>query len=158
MSHSHGSTASTGSEASTSQTEMMGMESMHMTFFNNMTTSLYSRMWTPTNVGQYAATCVFLVVLGVVFRGLLAAKAWKESSWLDEEFNRRYVAVQGKGPMSERIQTNLESKRMTLSENGIEENVMVVKKKGVAIRPWRLSVDPLRAVMDTAVAGVGYLL
>jgi len=129
-----------------------------MTFFNNMTTSLYSRMWTPTNVGQYAATCVFLVVLGVVFRGLLAAKAWKESSWLDEEFNRRYVAVQGKGPMSERIQTNLESKRMTLSENGIEENVMVVKKKGVAIRPWRLSVDPLRAVMDTAVAGVGYLL
>ena len=60
--------------------------------------------------------------------------------------------------MSERIQTNMESKRMTLSENGIEENVMVVKKKGVAIRPWRLSVDPLRAVMDTAVAGVGYLL
>jgi hypothetical protein len=137
---------------------MMGMESMYMTFFNSLTTSLYSRMWTPSNVGQYAATCIFLVILGTVFRGLLAVKAWKESAWLDAEFNRRYVAVQGRGPLSERIGSNMESKRMTLHENGVEEEVMVVKKKGVAIRPWRLSVDPLRAVMDTIIAGVGYLL
>lgn len=156
MSHSHGGTT-TGAETATT-TEMMGMESMHMTFFNNMSTSLYSTAWTPSTVGQYAATCVFLIVLGVVFRGLLAAKAWKESAWLDAEFNRRYVAVQGKGPLSERIGTNVESKRMTLTENGVEEDVMVVKKKGVAIRPWRLSVDPMRAAMDTVIAGTGYLL
>lgn len=66
--------------------------------------------------------------------------------------------MQGKGPMSERIQSNMESKRMTLSENGVEEDVMVVKKKGVAVRPWRLSVDPLRAGIDTVIAGTGYLL
>lgn len=47
---------------------------------------------------------------------------------------------------------------MTLSENGVEENVMVVKTRTMGVRPWRLSVDPVRAVMDTIIAGVGWLL
>jgi len=139
-------------------TEMMGMESMHMTFFSNTSTSLYSTMWTPRNIGEYAATCIFIIILAIIFRGLLAAKAWKESAWLDAEFKRRYVAVQGKGPQSERMSSDVDSKRMTLSENGVEEDVMVVRKKTMGVRPWRLSVDPVRAAMDTVVAGVGYLL
>lgn len=94
----------------------------------------------------------------MIFRGLLAAKAWKESAWLDAEFKRRYVAVVGKGPQSERISSDVDSKRMTLSENGVEEDVVVVSKKTGGVRPWRLSVDPVRAAMDTVVAGVGYLL
>lgn len=49
-------------------------------------------------------------------------------------------------------------KNMTLSENGVEENVMVVKTRTMGVRPWRLSVDPVRAVMDTIIAGVGWLL
>lgn len=51
-----------------------------------------------------------------------------------------------------------ESKRMILTENGVEEEVMVVKKRSSGVRPWRLSVDPIRAVMDTVIAGVAYLL
>lgn len=51
-----------------------------------------------------------------------------------------------------------DSKRMILSENGVEEEVLVVQKKNVVARPWRLSTDPVRAVIDTIIAGVSYLL
>lgn len=77
---------------------------------------------------------------------------------MDREFNRRYVTVAGKLPKSERISQDSDTKRMILTENGVEEEIMVVKKRGVDVRPWRLTVDPLRAVMDTVIAGVGYLL
>ena len=129
-----------------------------MTFFTSTLTPLYSVMWTPNSAGQYAGTCIFLIILATVFRGLLAVKAWKETAWLDAEFNRRYVSVVGKLPKSERIASDSDSKRMILTENGIEEDVMVVKKRSMAIRPWRLTTDPIRAVMDTIIAGVSYLL
>lgn len=115
-------------------------------------------MWSPTSVGGYAGTCIFLVILATIFRGLLAAKAWKETAWLDAEFNRRYVTVAGKLPKAERIASDSDSKRMILTENGVEEDVVVVKKRSMSIRPWRITTDPVRAVMDTVIAGVGYLL
>lgn len=129
-----------------------------MTFFTSSMTPLYSAMWTPENIGQYAGTCIFIIILATVFRALLAAKAWKETAWMDAEFNRRYVTVAGKLPKSERISQDSDSKRMILTENGVEEDVMVVKKRSLGVRPWRLTVDPLRAAIDTVIAGVGYLL
>jgi len=66
--------------------------------------------------------------------------------------------VAGKAPKSERISSDSESKRMILTENGVEEEVMVVQKRSMGTRPWRISTDPVRAVMDTIIAGVGYLL
>ena len=51
-----------------------------------------------------------------------------------------------------------DTKRMTLSENGVEEDVFVVQKRNMDTRPWRITVDPIRAVVDTVIAGVGYLL
>ena len=137
---------------------MMAMSSMSMTFFTSTMTPIYSSMWTPTNLGEYAGTCIFLVVLATIFRGLLAVKAWKETAWLDAEFNRRYVTVAGKPTKAERISSSSDSKRMILTENGVEEDVVVVKKRSMGIRPWRITTDPLRAVMDTVIAGVAYLL
>jgi hypothetical protein len=134
------------------------MSMLSMGFFTSTTTPLYSSMWSPTSTGQYAGTCIFLVILATIFRGLLAMKAWKETAWLDAEFNRRYVTVAGKLPKSERIASDSDSKRMILTENGVEEDVMVVKKRSMGIRPWRITTDPLRAAMDTVIAGVGYLL
>ncbi|KAH8791845.1 Ctr copper transporter [Hyaloscypha finlandica] len=134
------------------------MSMLSMGFFISTTTPLYSATWSPTSAGQYAATCIFLVILATIFRGLLAMKAWKETAWLDAEFNRRYVTVAGKLPKSERIASDSDSKRMILTENGVEEDVMVVKKRSMGIRPWRITTDPLRAAMDTVIAGVGYLL
>ncbi len=134
------------------------MSMMSMTFYTSTTTALYSPAWCPTTTGQYAGTCIFLIALGTIFRGLLAAKAWKETAWYDAEFNRRYVAVAGKPTKAERISADSDSKRMILTENGVEEDVVVVKKRSMGVRPWRITTDPIRAVMDTVIAGVGYLL
>jgi len=134
------------------------MSMMSMTFLASTMTPIYSAMWAPATVGQYAGTCIFLITLATIYRGLLALKVRKEIAWLDAEFNRRYVVVAGKLPKSERIASDSDSKRMILTENGVEEDVMVVRKRSLGIRPWRITTDPIRAVMDTVIAGVAYLL
>lgn len=146
------------STTNTMSSSSMDMSMMSMSFFASYMTPVYSAMWAPTTVGQYAGICIFLIMLAAIFRGLLAVKAWKETAWLDAEFNRRYVTVAGKLPKSERISSDLDAKRMILTENGVEEDVMVVKKRSMGIRPWRITTDPVRACMDTIIAGVGYLL
>ncbi|KAL5353296.1 hypothetical protein ACLOAV_001332 [Pseudogymnoascus australis] len=114
--------------------------------------------WTPTGTGSYAGTCIFLIILAVVFRIMLALKSRQEARWLDAELHRRYVAVAGKQGLKETIAAHKDAKSLVLSENGVEEEVLVVQRSGETARPWRLSVDPLRAVVDTIIAGVGYLL
>jgi hypothetical protein len=103
-----------------------------------------------------------LISLATVFRGLLALKAWQEHRWLDAELQRRYVVVNGKAPLAEALSRDSLAKQahLVLSENGVEENVLVVRNRPAAAfaRPWRLTVDPLRALIDTVIAGVGYLL
>ncbi|KXX73781.1 Protein P80 [Madurella mycetomatis] len=134
---------------------------MMAVFQTSMATSLYSASWTPGSAGTYAATCIFLIALAAVFRGLLALKWWQEQRWLDRELKRRYVVVNGKGPLAENLSRDSLAKNatMVLSENGVEESVVVVRRPATAhARPWRWSVDPVRAVIDTVIAGVGYLL
>jgi len=134
------------------------MTMMSAVFQTERATPLYSLGWTPGSAGAYAGTVLFLVALAALFRGLLALKAWQESRWLDAELKRRYVVVQGKLPLTEQVSRDSLAKRATLTENGVEEDVVVVRKNHTPVRPWRLSVDPLRAVLDTVIAGVGYLL
>ncbi|KAL8413588.1 hypothetical protein RB594_005015 [Gaeumannomyces avenae] len=139
-----------------------GMMMMMMSVFqNDPKTALYSTGWTPQNAAGYAATIIFLVLLAVLFRCMLAAKAWQEARWLDAELKRRYVVVNGRLPMAERaasVDSLAKQPRAVLSSNGVEEDVVVVKKHTTGPRPWRLSVDPLRAVIDTVIAATGYLL
>ncbi|KAK4158670.1 Ctr copper transporter family-domain-containing protein [Cladorrhinum sp. PSN259] len=132
--------------------------SMMSIFQTSMGTSLYSEKWTPTSAGAYAGTCIFLIVLAIIFRALLAAKAWQEQRWLDKELNRRFIVVNGKAPLAQNLSGDSLAKTAVLSESGLEENVMVVQRHTSFKRPWRLTVDPLRAVIDTVIAGVGYLL
>ncbi|KAG6030759.1 hypothetical protein E4U41_007766 [Claviceps citrina] len=131
---------------------------MAMVFQTNHATPLYADSWTPRSAGAYAGTCIFLVVLAVVARLLLAARSIQEARWLDKDLERRYVAAHGKIPLSEDICNDPSARKMTLSANGVEETVFVVARKGCEVRPWRFSVDPLRAVMDTVIVAVGYLL
>ncbi|KAG8167168.1 hypothetical protein KVR01_002857 [Diaporthe batatas] len=157
-------------EAAASMAGMAGMEGMDMdggssmmatmmvAFHNDIATTLYSEMWTPTNAGTYAATCIFLIMLAAIFRSLFALKAIQENRWLDQELNRRYVVVNGRRTLPDDLARNSLKDNMMLSANGVEEEVMVVKKKHGHARPWRFSVDPIRAVIDTVIAGVGYLL
>lgn len=138
--------------------DSMGPTTMQMIFQTNMETALYANSWTPRNPGAYAATCIFLMALAVVARLLLAAKSIQEARWLDRDANRRYVASNGRMQLAEYITRDPDAKQMTLSENGVEESVVVVGRKGAVAPPWRFSVDPVRALMDTVLAGVGYLL
>ncbi|CCF38360.1 ctr copper transporter [Colletotrichum higginsianum] len=132
---------------------------MMMTIFQtNLRTPLYSEAWTPNSVGTYAATCIFLIFLAFGLRSMLALKSIQEKRWLDKDFKRRYVSVNGKLGMSGKMSTDSMAKQLVLSENGVEENVTVVQSQHGIWRPWRFSVDPIRALIDTAIAGVGYLL
>jgi len=45
---------------------------MSMTFFYSIVTPLFSNTWTPATTGQYAGTCIFLIVLAAVHRSLVA--------------------------------------------------------------------------------------
>lgn len=134
------------------------MMTMMVAFQNDFDTPLFTMAWTPRSIGAYAATCIFLIGLAAILRGLFALKTIQESRWLDQEMNRRFVVVNGQLPMHENLSQENLKQNMVLSANGVEEQVMVVKKKHTDARPWRASVDPVRAVIDTIIAGVGYLL
>ena len=149
-----GSSSSSDSSSSGSMGSMM----MAMVFQTQTATPLYANSWTPGSAGAYAGTCIFLVVLAVVARLLIAAKTLQEARWLDRDTQRRYVAANGKIPLAEHISRDPDAKQMTLSENGVEETVFVVSRKNQIARPWRFSVDPVRAAMDTVIVAVGYLL
>lgn len=155
MSHQH----SSSSSSSSSSTAHMSMSMMDMVFFGSNRTPLYSSAWRPSSTGSYAGTCIFLVILAVIFRGLFAGKHILEHRWLDQHLNRRYVAVRGVPTEEERINADQEGKNMVLrSERGVEERVRVVRNHVRTVTPWRLSEDLPRAVYATVTAGVGYLL
>lgn len=135
----------------------MGM-GMGMTFFNGITTKLYISIWAPKSISGYIATCFFLIALSSMSRFLLAAKLWLETTWKNAELNRRYVTAAGKVPISEQISMNPAARQMVLSGNGMEEDVIVVEKKALHVRPWRITVDPIRALMDTIIMAVGMLI
>lgn len=145
--------------SSSSMSAQMPMSSMVSAFYTSTSTTLFFSSWTPESTGAYAGTCIFLILLAAIFRGLAAGKHALEHRWLDEELNRRYVAVRGKPTEAERINSDSGSKNATLiTERGVEEHVKVVRKARRTITPWRLSVDVPRAAYATLMAGVGYLL
>ncbi|KAG6012405.1 hypothetical protein E4U54_007565 [Claviceps lovelessii] len=146
-----------GSTSSSGAHDGMAM-AMAMVFQTNNATPLWASSWTPQSAGAYAGTCIFLAVLAIIARLLLTARSIQEARWLDKDLHRRYVAAQGKIPLSEDIANDPSAAKMTLSANGVEEAVFVVARTRREVRPWRFSVDPIRAVMDTVIAGVGYLL
>lgn len=138
--------------------DMGMMATMMVTFQNDIETALYVEAWTPNSVGTYAASCIFLVVLAVLLRALLAAKSIQEAKWLDQELKRRYVVVNGRQTLQENLSAEDLKQQMVLSANGVEEQVTVVQKSHQHARPWRISVDPIRAIVDTLIAAVGYFL
>ena len=124
---------------------MSSSSTMMSTFFTSTSTPLYSTKWTPSTTGQYAGTCIFIIILAVIFRSLFSYRAIREHRWRDAELKRRQVIVSGK-------------KR---DEDGAvlgEKDIGAGGRKGRGSRPWRISTDVPRAFLDTVIAGVGYLL
>jgi Ctr copper transporter family len=119
------------------------MTQMMMVFNTAIATPLYSISWTPSTTAQYAGTCVFLIVLAVIFRGLLAFKSVLERKWLVAELNRLYVSDGG---------------RIRITSKKDDDEKVKLNLAGPCLRPWRFSTDGPRAMLDTVVVGVGYLL
>lgn len=130
----------------------MPASSMSMTFFISTQTALYSTSWTPSTTGQYAGTCIFLIVLGAIFQILLAARVIRQQRWRKAESKRRLIVVDNSGK-----KTDITNKSMPLtgSLSGGDFVLTSIDYKG---RPWRLSTDIARAALDTITLGVGYLL
>lgn len=134
---------------------------MTMVFATSTTTPLFSSSWTPSTTGQYAGTCIFLIVLACISRFLGAWRHFCENRWHDKAINRRYVVVAGKDEdESKKVGKPGESEEAVLTVRGVDENVKVVKTKardreGI---PFRFSVDLPRSCIFTMQAGVGYLL
>lgn len=156
----------------------MGMSQMAMVFFTSHTTPLYSNAWTPNSVGDYAGTCIFLIVLAFILRTLYACKYLLESHWRRQDIRRRYFipgnhqkadneisdsdaeSARGLSPL-ELASREKGSKAGVLIVNGFSEQVRLVEAaeaKPWKVQPWRLGVDLTRAALVTVMVGVGYLL
>lgn len=110
---------------------MMGMSNMMMVFFTATNTPLYSSSWMPSSTGAYAGTCIFLIILALIFRGLVAVRC--NFLYLWARWSRtRHGSI-------------LEYER---------EDEFVKQKQ----RPWRVNEAATRAFLDTVLAGVSYLL
>jgi copper transporter 1 len=110
---------------------MMDMSQMMMTFFTSTETPLYSKDWTPSGAGQYAGTCIFLIVLAFLFRGLLALRT--------------------RLPMLRDGWESVEHQKDT-------KDLEWVAAADRAKEPWRVNTALARAILDTILAGVSYLL
>ncbi|KAL1980516.1 hypothetical protein VTN96DRAFT_4001 [Rasamsonia emersonii] len=145
--------------SSSGMSDMPSSTMMTMVFTNSQNTPLYSSSWTPSSSGQYAGTCIFLIILAFIGRALVAFKAVMERRWLATALNRRYVAVAGRSTEAAAIDADPDSqKARLLTANGVEESVKVVRRTSDGPQPWRFSVDLPRALLYLCIAGVSYLL
>jgi hypothetical protein len=127
---------------------------MSMVFMTATNTPLYSDSWTPSSAGAYAGTCIFLILLAVMFRAILTAKAYLDARAIQSAMKRRYVVVDG----SDKIGSDANSTTGILTTNGVAENVRIVHAPVQHVQPWRFSVDLPRAGIMTVAVAVGYLL
>lgn len=143
---------------------------MAMTFHTSNTTPLFSSAWTPSTSGSYAGTCIFLIVLAIIARLLLALKVAVDQRSISAAKARRYVVVEGQTQTAAgeaetetggRSSGDTDDLKMgtLISAHGLEEKVRVVRSSaGPPVMPWRFSVDLPRAALVTVIVGVGYLL
>jgi hypothetical protein len=121
----------------------MTTTSMPMTFFTSTTTPLYITAWTPKTPAQYAMTCLFLVLLCIAFRGLLAARG--NMPWLLD-------IVSSKKDTPEEVSCCAE-------EDGLEKSFRGEMASGShGNKPSEVWEVLPRAFLDTSLAVVSYLL
>lgn len=146
-----------------SSSSMMMMDSMKMYFTTSTTTPLWSSRWAPSSVGQYAGTCVFLIIFAVISRFIGAARQSLEQRWHDAAMNRRYIIVAdkdgGEGQMKSTRPKESDGTGV-LTARGVDETVRIIQAKSRSKErtPWRLSTDLPRSLMFLVQSGVGYLL
>lgn len=115
---------------------MMSMGDMMMVFFTSTKTPLYSEAWTPNTSGQYVGTCIFLIVLAAIFRGIIAVRANFEAILTAWTYRRDTSLLRAEPEDAE-----------------AKWKILATPK-----RPWSINEALARAILDTILAGVSYLL
>ena len=158
MDHSMGMDSIDGMAMSASSGSSSSM-SMPVVFSDSHTTPLFSNAWKPSSPSTYAGTCIFLVVLAIIYRGLLAFKAVMERRWHAAHLCGRYVAVTGKNHESGCTESIPDAKIGTLVDaQGVEEDIQIVRSVDDGPMPWRVSVDLPRAGLLIIILGISHLL
>ena len=119
-------------------------------------TPLYSPTWIPVSEGNYAGTCLFLVVLAFIFRALVSLRSILKRRGIEANLNSRYTIISRRPAGG--TDSDLQSATSPLKENIEEDNVIVVHRPVKVVRPWRFTTDGARAVVDVMTVGVVYLL
>ncbi|KAF2749079.1 Ctr copper transporter-like protein [Sporormia fimetaria CBS 119925] len=154
----HDAPISHASDSSMSHGGSSSHSMMNMVFFTASNTPLYANSWTPSSAGAYAGTCIFLIVLAVLFRTLFTLRAHLEAKWIESAMKRRYVIVEGQGANEKITSEDTNSMTGILTANGLAENVRIVQAPVKHIQPWRFGVDIPRSLITTVAVAVGYLL
>ncbi|KAL4874408.1 Ctr copper transporter family-domain-containing protein [Aspergillus karnatakaensis] len=127
------------SDKSSMSSMQMDMSTMSMTFFTSFKTVLYSPSWNPTSEGQYAGTCIYLIVLAVILRVLIAFKPILERSvWTDGPRGQKPLILHGDPEKS--VETGLQRDLKSQWSN------------------WKINSAGCRATYEVVLAGVAYLL
>ena len=158
MNHDHSTTTSEIDNMNTN----MDM-SMAAAFHTGISDILYSESWKPTTTGQYVGTCIFLILLAVIYRFLAAFKSIQEAKWHAKE-RKRVIIVAGPHPgtgtsgtaPSEDNSKIMEQEQRELDTGG--EDTLRETPRNPRTAPWRYSTELPRAGLATVVSGVGYLL
>ncbi|ETS83094.1 hypothetical protein PFICI_04970 [Pestalotiopsis fici W106-1] len=136
------------------------MGPMAMTFFFSSNTSLFFRSWTPPNAGAYVATCVFLLLLAVLMRAMLALKPILETSvWKPRRGSDSHEMLLSDECCDEDQDRLKEQQHLVrgrdASSSGIQRLRLEIKSRWYG---WRLKSRWLRAMFEMALAILGYLL
>ncbi|KXH36108.1 heterokaryon incompatibility protein [Colletotrichum simmondsii] len=70
-----------------------GTEPMPVVFHTRMATALFSESWTPRTPGQYAGTCLALIVFTIILRTLIAFKPMLEAIVWAEEHEKSHSRI-----------------------------------------------------------------
>ncbi|KAI0158620.1 hypothetical protein BJ166DRAFT_498680 [Pestalotiopsis sp. NC0098] len=151
------------STASTNMDDMNdgSMAPMAMTFFLSANTPLFFPSWTPSDPWGHAATCIFLVLLAVIMRILLASKpileaaVWKPRRAADAHEILPLDDCCDEDPDRMKEQQYLIQSREEVDCGALQRVLREVKSR---CHGPRLSSRGLRALFEMTLAVIGYLL
>lgn len=151
------------STASASMEEMNNgsMAPMAMTFFLSANTPLFFPSWTPSDTWGHAATCIFLVLLAVIMRILLASKpileaaVWRPQRGADAHEMLPSDDCCDEDPDRTKEQQYLIQSREELGGGALRRVLREVKSRS---HGPRLASRGLRALFEMTLAVIGYLL
>ncbi|KAK9454397.1 Ctr copper transporter family-domain-containing protein [Dipodascopsis uninucleata] len=145
---------STSMDMSSSTADSMDMSSMDMLFHTSTTDSLFAAGWTPSSTGKYAGTCIFLIVLAVIYRFTHIIKHRSERYFTTRALDNRYRGSikATRSDAVDTIEKSVDSSEACCPDAATPTGFFS------PYRPWCFSSDVPMALIQTLLSGISYLL